>query len=79
MSLPVHADFGVAEALLAEGGLGLEAVRAPHDGVDDDPPEDLALARLHPRCLGSEKREGEIREKGRNGEQIRQGVRTKSV
>ena len=74
MSLPVHADFGVAEALLAEGGLGLEAVRAPHDGVDDDPPEDLALARLHPRCLGSEKREGE---KGRNGEQIRQGVRTK--
>ena len=39
--------------------LGLEAVRAAHDGVDDDPPEDLALARLHPRCLGSEKRERE--------------------
>ena len=74
MSLPVYTDFGVAEALLAEGGLGLEAVRAPHDGVDDDPPEDLALARLHPPCLDSEKREGE---KGRNGEQIRQGVRTK--
>ena len=48
-SFPVDADLCVAEALLLDGGLGLEAVRAAHDGVDDDAPEDLALGRLHRR------------------------------
>ena len=50
-SFPVDADFCVAESPLPDGGLGLEAVRAAHDGVDDDAPQNLALYRLHGRFV----------------------------